>query len=149
MKDCFYQYRKGLYEALSALSYGGQNLTVMEYAPEGNDTPYVQILNMSATPEGDATNFQMNVTVDIMVVTSHQGEPGEFGSKQSDDIMTIIMQRLITKGVTPGDVADNIVMTDFEDNGCYLVALNYAPEFDGAKTTIRKILTIQTMITEV
>lgn len=148
MKDCFYQYRKGLYEALSTLTYGGSLIPVMEYAPEGNETPYIQILNMSSTLESDQTTFMQLLTVDIMVVTSHQGEPGEFGSKQSDDIMTLIMQKLITKGVTPADIAKHITMTDFVDAGCYFVALNYHPEFDGAKTTIRKILTIQTGIDE-
>jgi hypothetical protein len=62
--------------------------------------------------------------------------------------MTDIMQLLITKGVTPADRAKHITMTDFTDAGCYFVALNYQPDFDGAKTTVRKILTIQTMIDE-
>lgn len=148
MKDCFYQYRKGLYEALSTLTYGGSAIPVMEYAPEGNDTPYIQILNMSSTLEDDQTTFMQMLTVDIMVVTAHAGEPGEFGSKQADDIMTEVMQLLITRGVTPADIARHITMTDFTDAGCHFVSLNYFPEFDGAKTTIRKILTIQTAIDE-
>lgn len=148
MKDCFYQYRKGLYEVLSTLSYGGEGLTVVEYAKAEQETPFVEILNMSAAFERDDDNFMQMVTVDIMVVTSFVGEPGDFGSKQSDDIMTLIMELLITKGVTPADRAKNITMTDFTDAGCWFVSLNYMPEYDGAKTTIRKILTITTAIDE-
>jgi hypothetical protein len=120
----------------------------MEYAPKNEVPPYIQILNMSSQFERDDTKECQNVTTDIMVVTSHSGEPGEFGSKQSDDIMNDIMELFITKGVTVSDRAKHIVMADFEDAGCFLLALNYNPEFDGAKTTIRKVLTIQTQITE-
>jgi len=148
MKDCFFQYRKGLYDVLSTLTYQGQPIPVMEFAPKGNEEPYIQIMNMSSTFERDDDKFSQTLSVDIMVVTMHSGEPGEFGSKQTDDIMTNVMQLLITKGVTPADRAKHIVMTDFMDAGCYLLALNYQPDFDGAKTTIRKILTIQTMIDE-
>ena len=82
MKDCFYQYRKGLYEKLITLTYQGQAIPVLEYAPEGNETPYIQILNLSSSFERDDTKECQILTVDIMVVTSHPGEPGEFGSKQ-------------------------------------------------------------------
>lgn len=143
MKDCFYQYRKGLYEVLKTLGY-----PVMEYAKADEETPFIEIFNMSASFERDDDNFMQMVTTDIMVTTSFVGEPGDFGSKQSDDIMTNIMQLLITKGVTTADRAKNITMTDFTDAGCYFVALNYQPEYDGIKTTIRKILTIQTAIDE-
>lgn len=148
MKDCFYQYRKGLYDALSTLKYKGQNLPVMEFARKSEDTPYIQILNMSSSLERDDDTFMQMLTVDIMVVTSYAGDPADYGSKESDDIMTLIMQKLITKGVTGADRAQHITMTDFTDAGCFFVSLNYQPEFDGAITTIRKILTIQTAIDE-
>ena len=148
MKDCFYQYRKGLYEVLSTLTYEGNAIPVMEYVQAEEETPYIQILNMSSALERDDDVFMQAVTTDIMVVTSHPGDPGQFGSKQSDDIMDSIMEKLITKGVTVSDRTVHIVMDDFTDAGCYFVALNYQPEFDGKKTTIRKILTIQTMIDE-
>jgi hypothetical protein len=148
MKDCFYEYRKGLVSALRALTYNGTNLVVCEYAEAEKETPYVQVLNMSSTYERDDDVFVQVVTTDIMVTTSHIGDPGNFGSKQSDDIMTIIMQRLITKGVTTADRAKHISMTGFTDNGCYFVSLNYQPEYDGTKTTIRKLLTISTLIDE-
>ena len=148
MKDCFYEYRKGLYEALTSIHYESQPLVVREYVDSEMGTPYVQILNMSSTFERDDDTFLQVVTTDIMVVTSHEGDPGQFGSKQSDDIMTKIMQKLITKGVTVQDRAAHIVMTDFTDNGCYFVSLNYLPDFDGKRTTIRKVLTISTHIDE-
>jgi hypothetical protein len=146
MKDCFYQYRKGLYQVLSTLKYQGINIPVMEYAPDEQETPYIQILNMSALFERDDDKDSQRVTTDIMVVTSHAGPPDDFGSKQSDDIMNDIMELLITKGVTPSQRAKHITMADFEDAGCFLVALNYMSDFDGAKITVRKILTIETMI---
>jgi hypothetical protein len=121
----------------------------MEYSPEGYDTPYIQILNMSSSFERDDTKECQQLTLDVMVVTSHVGEPGEFGSKQSDDIMDDKMELLISKGVTVADRAKHVTMTDFEDAGCFLLSLNYSHEFDVSKTIIRKILTIQTMITEV
>jgi len=148
MKDCFYQYRKGLYEALSTLIYEGSAISVVEYGEAEKATPFIEILNMNSSLERDDDVFMQAVTTDIMVVTSHQGDPGQFGSKQSDDIMNLIMEKLITKGVTVSDRAAHIVMDDFEDAGCYFVALNYQSEFDGIKTTIRKILTVQTMIDE-
>jgi len=148
MKDCFFQYRKGLYEALSTLTYEGDAIEVLEYAPNDYETPYIQILNMSSTLNDDQSTFMQMLSVDIMVVTSHVGSPEKFGSKQSDDIMTSIMELLITRGVTPADVAKHITMDDFTDGGCYFVALNYFPDFDGVKTTVRKVLTIQTGIDE-
>lgn len=148
MKDCFYQYRKGLYEALSSIHYEGEAITVKEYAGTEDPTPYVLMLNMSSTYDRDDDTFIQSVTTDIMVVTSHEGDPSQFGSKQSDDIMTKIMQKLITKGVTAPDRSAHIIMTDFIDSGCYFVSLNYQPDFDGLKTTIRKVLTIQTIIDE-
>jgi len=143
MKDCFYQYRKGLHEVLSTLGY-----PVMEYAKADEETPFIQIFNMSSIYERDDDTFMQMVTVDIMVVTSFIGEPGDYGSKESDDIMNLVMELLITKGVTMADRAKNIEMDDFKDAGCYFVALNYQPEYDGIKTTIRKILTITTAIDE-
>ena len=148
MKDCFYQYRKGLYEVLSTLSYEGTNLPVMEYAKADEETPFIEMLNMSSIFERDDDTFMQMVTVDIMVVTSFIGEPGDYGSKESDDIMNLIMELLITKGVTVAERAKNITMDGFKDAGCYFVALNYQPEYDGIKTTIRKILTITTAIDE-
>lgn len=148
MKDCFYQYRKGLYEALISIKYKGTALEVMEFTKKSNSPPYVQMLNFSSSPSGDDDKFSQYLTCDIMVVTQFSGEPGDFGSKESDDIMNLIMQELITMGVTASDRAKHITMDDFIDAGCYFIALNYVPEFDGAITTIRKILTIQTMIDE-
>lgn len=149
MKDCFFQYRKGLYNVLSTLTYQGEAIDVVEFAEAEQGTPYIQILNMSASYERDDDDFMQQVTTDIMAVTSHVGDAGKFGSKESDDIMNLIMELLITKGVTPSDRAKHITMTGFEDCGCFFLALNYQPEFDGVKTTIRKILTIQTNIDEV
>jgi hypothetical protein len=148
MKDCFYEYRAGLVAAIRAQKYNGVNLDVCEYAEAERSTPYVQVLNMASTFERDDDKDSQTVTTDIMVTTRHAGDPGQFGSKQSDDIMTIIMQRLITKGVTNADRAKHISMTNFVDNGCYFVALNYQPEYDGANTTIRKLLTISALIDE-
>jgi len=148
MKDCFYQYRKGLYTVLSTLTYEGNAIPVMEYVQAEEETPYIQILNMNSGLERDDDVFMQAVTTDIMVVTSHPGDPGQFGSKKSDDIMNLIMEKLITKGVTVSDRAAHITMDDFTDNGCEFAGLNYQSEFDGKKTTIRKILTIQTMIDE-
>jgi len=148
MKDCFYQYRKGLYTALSALTYLGVAIPVKEYTAADQETPYIQILNMSASLIRDDDKFNQEVTVDIMVTTSNLGDPGDYGSKASDTIMNSIMTLLITKGVSVADRAANISMDDFTDNGCYFVALNYQPEFDGEKTIIRKILTIITDIYE-
>lgn len=149
MKDCFYEYRKGLYAALSTLKYQGLPISVKEYAGTEDPTPYILILNMSSSYERDDDTFTQALTTDIMVVTSHDGDPSQFGSKQSDDIMTLIMQKLITKGVSVTDRAAHITMTGFTDAGCYFVALNYQPFYDGLKTIIQKVLTIQTMIDEV
>ena len=148
MKDCFYEYRKGLYEALSTLKYKGVSMTVKEFAATEDPTPYIIIFNMNSTFERDDDKDSQTVTTDIMVVTSHEGDPSQYGSKESDDIMTMVMQKLITKGVTAPDRAAHIVMTNFTDMGCFFVNLNYQPVYDGLKTTIQKILTIQTMIDE-
>jgi len=148
MKDCFYQYRKGLYKVLRTLTYDGSPIPVMEFAVADQATPFIQILNMSSVFERDDDKFMQMVTVDIMIVTTFVGDPGDFGSKQSDDIMTLVMEKLITKGVTVADRAAHITMDDFTDAGCWFVALNYQPEWDGTKTTIRKILTITTGIDE-
>jgi len=120
----------------------------MEYAKADEETPFIEMLNMSSVFERDDDASMQMVTVDIMVVTSFIGDPGDFGSKQSDDIMNLVMELLITKGVTHADRAANITMDDFTDAGCWFVALNYQPEYDGIKTTIRKILTITTAIDE-
>jgi hypothetical protein len=150
MKDCFYQYRKGLYEALNGnVSYDGSDVPVMEFAGDNQATPYIQILNMNSTSEDDDDRFSQLVTTDIQVVTSHEGDPGNFGSKKSDDIMNDIMELLITKGVTASDRAVHIDMDDFEDAGCYFVSLNYGNYYDGNKLLVIKILTITTMIDEV
>jgi hypothetical protein len=103
---------------------------------------------MSSSLIADDDSFNQQVTTDIMVTTSRAVDPGKYGSKDSDDIMNSIMALLITKGVSISDRASHVVMTDFIDNGCYFVSLNYQPEFDGAKTIIRKILTITTDIYE-
>jgi len=146
MKDCFYQYRKALYEALSALTYDGELIPVMEFAGDQQTTPYIQILGMNSSFERDDDKFTQTVITDIQVVTSHEGDPDEFGSKQSDDIMNDIMELLITKGVTVPDRAKFMTMDDFTDNGCYFSNLHYTPFYDGNKLFIIKILTISTMI---
>src|SRR6056297_3564181 len=149
MKDCFYQYRKGLYEALNGnVIYGGSAVPVMEYAGWEQETPFIQILNMSSTPEDDDTTHSQIVTTDIHVVTSHQGEIDDFGSKQSDTIMNDVMELLISMGVTAADRALNIDMDDFEDMGCSLVSLTYQSSYDDSKLIITKVLTISTMIDE-
>jgi hypothetical protein len=148
MKDCFFQYRKGLFDMLKELKHSGVSIPVMEYTTANRDTPYIQILNMSSSLIADDDSFNQQVTTDIMVTTSRAVDPGKYGSKDSDDIMNSIMALLITKGVSISDRASHVVMTDFIDNGCYFVSLNYQPEFDGAKTIIRKILTITTDIYE-
>jgi len=148
MKDCFYQYRKGLFEVLSTLKYKGVSIPVREYVPTDQEAPYIQILNMSSSLIRDDDSFNQQVTTDIMVTTSNIGDPGDYGSLASDTIMNSIMDILITKGVSITDLAKNITMTDFTDNGCYFVALNYQPDFDGVKMIIRKLLTITTDIYE-
>jgi hypothetical protein len=150
MKDCFYQYRKGLYEALNGnITYDGSAVPVMEYAGFEQATPYIQILNMNAAPETDHDTFSQIVTTDLQVVTSHQGEIDDFGSKQSDTIMDDVMDLLISLGVTDDDRDKHIEMDDFEDMGCTLVNLSYETSYDGTKLIISKVLTIRTMIDEV
>lgn len=149
MKDCFYQYRKGLYQKLQGITYKGVTVPVFEFAKADQKTPFIQILGMNSTYERDDDKFLQSVTTDIMVVTSQPGDPGDFGSMQSDEIMNEVMERLITKGVTKSDRAAHIKMDDFIDNGCFFVNLSYDNEFDGANTYIRKILTINTLIEEV
>jgi len=148
MKDCFYQYRKGLYEVLSTITYGGSAVPVMEYAPAEQATPYIQIMGMSSTLVRDDDVFSQEVVTDIQVVTSYKGDPGEFGSLQSDTIMNSVMELLITRGVTVEDRAAHILMDDFIDFGCWFQALNYQNYFDGNKIYIIKVLTIRTMIDE-
>lgn len=149
MKDCFFQYRKALYDALKIIQYRGETLPVMEYAPDGWETPYLQIINMSSRYERDDDAYSQWVQTEIMVVTSHPGPPDDFVSKLADDIMTVIMQRLIYKGVTEAAQAKFMQMDDFTDNGAHFVSLRYDNDFDGAKTTIRKLLTIETLIDEI
>jgi len=149
MKDCFYQYRKGLYEALTAsITYDGNAVPVMEYAGSDQATPYIQILGMNSQLVMDHDDFSQTLTVDIQVVTSHIGEPDDFGSKQTDDIMNDIMQLLITRGVSIADRAKHITMDDFIDAGCFFDNLEYNNYYDGQKLIIIKILTIKTMIDE-
>jgi len=149
MKDCFYQYRKGLYEALNGnVTYDGSAVPVMEYAGWEQETPYIQILRMNSSPESDHDTHTQVVTTDIQVVTSHQGEIDDFGSKQSDTIMDDVMELLISLGVTEDDRDINIEMDDFEDMGCSLVNLSYETAYDNSRLIITKVLTIRTMIDE-
>jgi ribosomal protein L37AE/L43A len=148
MKDCFYQYRKGLYDVLSTLTYKGDLIPVVEFAEAEQATPYIQILNMSSSYERDDDVFMQQVTTDIMVVTDFVGDAGKFGSMESDTIMNSVMELLITKGVTPADRVKHIAMADFTDCGCFFQGLNYQPTFDGVRTVICKILTIRTSIDE-
>jgi len=148
MKDCFYQYRKGLYDKLRVIKFRGVPVPVMEFAPDEQETPYVQILNMRSEYQRDDDVFSQTVYTDIQVTTSHAGPPDDFGSKLADDLMTIIMQRLISKGVTTAGRAKSVTMRDFIDNGAHFEGLRYDNSFDGAVTWIRKILTIWTDIDE-
>lgn len=150
MKDCFYQYRKGLYEALNGnVAYDGSNVPVMEFAGKEQAKPFIQILGMTAIPETDHSNPSQMVTTRIQVVTGHVGEIDDFGSKQADDIMNDVMELLISQGVSAVDRAKHITMTDFTDNGCWLDNLTYEPIYDGSEFMIIKVLTIETMIDEV
>jgi len=148
MKDCFYQYRKGLYDKLRIINFRAQPVPVMEFAPDEQETPFIQILNMSSRYERDDDVFSQWVTTEIMAVTSHPGPPDDFGSKLVDDLTTIVMQRLISKGVTAADRLKAVSMADFIDNGAHFAGLRYDNTFDGAVTWIRKILTIETLIDE-
>lgn len=150
MKDCFYQYRKGLYEALNGnVAYDGDDVPVMEFAGKEQAKPFIQILGMTAVPETDHTTESQRVTTRIQVVTSHVGEIDDFGSKQADDIMNDVMELLISEGVSAADRAKHISMTDFTDNGCWFDNLTYEPIYDGSEFMIIKVLTIETMIDEV
>ena len=149
MKDCFFQYRKGLYEKLRIISFRGERVPVMEFAPDEQETPFIQIMNMKSDYERDDDTFSQWVTTEIESVTSHKGPPDDFGSKLADDLTTIIMQRLISKGVSEADRAKAVEMDDFIDNGAHFVGLRYDNTFDGATTYIRKILTITTLIDEI
>jgi hypothetical protein len=148
MKDCFYQYRKGLYDKLRIVKFRGIPVPVMEFAPNEQETPFIQILNMRSEYERDDDNFSQWVMTEIMSVTSHAGPPDDFGSKLADDLTTIVMQKLISKGVTSSDRAKAVTMTDFIDNGAHFEGLRYDNSFDGAVTWVRKILTIRTLIDE-
>ena len=139
MKTCFYQYRKGLYEVLSALSYD-----VYQYPPADATTPYIYIGDMNATPENDADRYSQTVTTEIHVVTSFLGD--QASSNDSDEIMDEVMQVLISKGVTVSDRAKAILMDDFEMTPNQLESLSHRAEFDDLNKQVRAVLTVSAII---
>ena len=146
MRSCFYQYRKGLFEALSTIVYNGAAVPVYQYPPMNVAAPYILIADMDAFPLEDKTVFSQQVTTEIHVVTEFVGDFG--GSVTADAILDLVMDLLITKGVTVGDRAKLIDMDDFEQTTCVMQDQRYINEFDGQKKTVRSVLSINSIIDE-
>jgi len=144
MKTCFYQYRKGLFERLSLITYGGSAVPVYQYTPAGVGTPYIYIGDMNATPENDADRYSQTVTTEIHVVTSYQGDQASMNT--ADAIMDLVMQWIISKGVTVFDRDAAILMDDFEMTPNQMVSLSHVTEFDDINKQIRSVLTVSAII---
>lgn len=145
MKNCFYQYRKGLYDLINGnVTYSSTVVPVYEFAPSTIDTPYIIIGNMNSDRAEDDDYYSQTVTTDLIVVTSYKGDIGKFGSKQANEIIGQIMGLLIDRA--DGKV---VTMTDFTDNGAWFNTLRSEAFFDGSTAVIVMYLNIGTGIDEV
>jgi hypothetical protein len=143
MKSCFYQYRKGIYDKLSGLTYDGDEIPVYQYPPPEAEKPYILIGEMDAMPLEDKDLFSQEVTTELHAVT----ESGVYGSSiEADGIINEVMQTLIAKGTT--DRSKFVSMDDFTQTTCALQGQRYANNWDGEKLIIRNIVTINAKIDE-
>ena len=139
MKSCFYQYRKGLYEALGLLGYN-----VYQHPPKTAVKPYILIGEMSAIPNGDNTVYSQEVTTEIHVVDEYFGD--QASNNSADTMMDNVMQLLISMGRDEVERAAAIEMLDFEMTPNQLVTLTDVVTFDDVYKEIRLILTMSAII---
>ena len=139
MKSCFYQYRKGLYEALGLLGYN-----VYQHPPKTAVKPYILIGEMSASPNGDNTVYSQEVTTEIHVVDEYFGD--QASNNSADTMMDNVMQLLISMGRDEVERAAAIEMLDFEMTPNQLVTLSSETTFDDVYKEIRLILTMSAII---
>ena len=139
MKSCFYQYRKGLYEALGLLGYN-----VYQHPPKTAVKPYILIGEMSASPNGDNTVYSQEVTTEIHVVNEYFGD--QASNNSADTMMDNVMQLLISMGRDEVERAAAIEMLDFEMTPNQLVTLTDVVTFDDVYKEIRLILTMSAII---
>lgn len=145
MKNCFYQYRKGLYDLLNGnVTHAGSEVPVYEFAPPAIDRPYLIIGNMNSDRAEDDDLYSQTISTDIIVVTSYKGDIGRFGSKTANDIIDQVMSLLIDR--QDGKAA---TMVDFRDNGAWFNTLRSEAFFDGSTAVIVIYLNIGTVIDEV
>ena len=139
MKSCFYQYRKGLYEALGLLAYD-----VYKYPPKKAAKPYILIEGMFATPFEDNTVYSQTVETIIHVVDEYFGDQAT--NNRADEIMDLVTGLLISKGRSEAERAAEIQMDDFEMTANQMVSMSDDVSFDDVHKEIRIILTMSAVI---
>ena len=139
MKSCFYQYRKGLYEALGLLGY-----SVYRHVPADVSPPYIYIGDMNASPTEDNTVYSQEVTTEIHVVTEYFGDQADY--TDADQMSDEVMQLLISKGRTDFERASAIDMDDFEMTPNQLISLSEQFTFDDVNKEVRQIITMVALI---
>jgi hypothetical protein len=145
MKNCFTPYRKGLYDKLGALTYNGVALNAHQFPPKVAAKPYIFIGDMnSVAGDEDADVYTQDLTVEIHSVTEYFGDQGS--AIPADEIMDIVMQELLSKGVTQAERDKAIEMDDFWATPGIFVSLRQELDFDEVNRNIRTVLTFTTKI---
>lgn len=147
MKDVVKPLRTGYYELLTGITdpenklYFNDNI-VQVYDSRADypaKTPYVILSDISTISENTKSSFGNEVTVNLLVYTTFEGDFG--GREDAEDICNQIMEMII-----PNPGQSGVILDDFTVSNAVLVGMDDEDSYSDTKYTYRKRITIQHLV---
>lgn len=143
MKDVVLPLRVGYFTLLNGMVVGGKTIQVFDSAPiHPASSPYIVIEGIVPISENTKDSFMAEVTVDLVVHTSFQGDYG--GGKQADLIVNEILERVIP---TPGK--SGVSATGFNVYRAKHLRTNGEIQYQDTRTIYPKRVTIEHLVEQI
>lgn len=147
MKDVVKPLRTGYFELLTGITDPNNKLYFNDKpvgvfdsrAPHPAKTPYVILSDISTISENTKTSFGNEVTVNLLVYTTFEGDFG--GREDAEDICNQILEMIIPR---PG--WSGVQLEDFNVSSAVLIGMDDEDSYSDTKYTYRKRITIQHLV---
>lgn len=147
MKDVVKPLRTGYFELLTGITDPNNKLYFNDKlvgvydsrAPYPAKTPYVILSDISVISENTKTSFGNEVTVNLLVYTTFEGDFG--GREDAEDICNQILEMVIPR---PG--WSGVQLEDFNVSSAVLIGMDDEDSYSDTKYTYRKRITIQHLV---
>jgi len=147
MKDVVKPLRTGYFELLTGITdptnklyFNDKPVGVYDSrAPYPAKTPYVILSDISTITENTKSSFGNEVTVNLLVYTTFEGDFG--GREDAEDICDQVLEMIIP---IPG--RSGVQLEDFTVSNAVLVGMDDEDSYSDTKYTYRKRITIQHLV---